>query len=136
MRLTAVDILQTSAMDCGPAALASLLASLGRPIDLAKLREACQTDLDGTSIDVMEQVATQHGLTATQQMLPADRLPQNLPALAVVRLPDGAPHFVTIWRSLGRWLQVMDPAWGNYWPHSSRFLPTLLHHSLPVPTTD
>ncbi|MBC2835013.1 ATP-binding cassette domain-containing protein [Paragemmobacter straminiformis] len=136
MRLTAVDVLQTSAMDCGPAAVASLLASSGRPIDLSRLREACQTDLDGTSIDIMEQVLTDHGLPAKQRMVPADRLADHLPALVVVRLPDGAPHFVVVWRRIGPFVQVMDPARGGSWQRLSLFRARLLCHTHRVAAAD
>lgn len=132
-RFTAVEILQTSAMDCGPAAAASLLASLGRPVDLAALREACQTDLDGTSIDVIEAVLAREGLEVAQKMLPAERLGDALPALVVVRLPDGAPHFVVAWRRIGPFVQVMDPARGGRWLRMAALEPQLLRHSQPVP---
>lgn len=136
MRLTAVDVLQTSAMDCGPAAVASLLASAGRPIDLSGLRAACQTDLDGTSIDTMEQVLTAHGLPAVQRMVPVDRLTDHLPALLVVRLPDGAPHFVIVWRRLGPFVQIMDPARGGSWQRLTTFRARVLKHSHRVSATD
>ena len=44
-------------MDCGPAALKSLLEGFGIPVSYGRLREACQIDLDGTSIDDLEEVA-------------------------------------------------------------------------------
>ena len=77
-------------MDCGPAALKCLLEGFGIPVSYGRLREACQTELDGTSIDTLEVVAGQLGLSAEQVMLPADHLllpeAQSLPAIAVVRL--------------------------------------------------
>lgn len=136
MRLTAVEVLQTSAMDCGPAAVASLLASSGRPIDLSLLRTACQTDLDGTSIDTMEQVLTDHGLPAVQRMVPVDRLADHLPALVVLRLPDGAPHFVVVWRRIGPFVQIMDPARGGAWQRLSHLRARLLRHSHRIPAAD
>nr|QKW93674.1 ABC transporter permease [Vitiosangium cumulatum] len=90
-RLLAPEVIQTSAMDCGPAALKCLLEGFGIPVSYDRLREACQTDVDGTSIDTLEEVAVQLGLEAEQVMLPPDHLllPEAaaLPALLVVRLP-------------------------------------------------
>ena len=97
-RLLVPEVVQTSAMDCGPAALKCLLEGFGIAVSYGRLREACQTDVDGTSIDTLEEVAVQLGLEAEQVMLPVDHvlLPeaQALPAIAIVRLPSGVTHFV------------------------------------------
>ena len=45
------EVVQTSAMDCGPAALKAILEGFGIPVSYGRLREACQTDVDGTSIN-------------------------------------------------------------------------------------
>ena len=63
-RLLVPEVVQTSAMDCGPAVLKCLLEGFGIPVSYGRLREACQTDVDGTSIDVLEDVAGQLGLVA------------------------------------------------------------------------
>lgn len=60
------EVVQTSAMDCGPAALKALLEGFGLPIDYGRLREACQTDVDGASIDTVEDVALRLGLACRQ----------------------------------------------------------------------
>ena len=132
-RLLVPEVVQTSAMDCGPAALKCLLEGFGIPVSYGRLREACQTGVDGTSIDTLEEVAVQLGLEAEQIMVPVDHvlLPeaQTLPALVVVRLPDGKTHFVVAWRRHGRFVQVMDPATGRRWPTCRQFL----HHSTSTP---
>ncbi len=136
-RRLAPEVVQTSAMDCGPACLSSLLEGHGIRASYGRLREACQTDLDGTSIDTLEEAAVTLGLDAEQIMLPADHLllpaAAALPALVVVRQPSGLTHFVIVWRRHGRWLQVMDPATGRRWPTARRFLSELYIHQLPVP---
>src|SRR5919204_4333868 len=90
-RFLAPEVVQTSNMDCGPATLKCLLEGFGISASYGRLREACQTDVDGTSIDTMEEVAVQLGLEAEQVMLPVDHvlLPeaQALPALVVIRQP-------------------------------------------------
>ena len=55
--LLAPEVIQTSAMDCGPASLKCLLEGFGIRVSYGRLREACQTDVDGTSIDTLEEVA-------------------------------------------------------------------------------
>ena len=99
-------------MDCGPASLRCLLSGFGIPLSYGRLREACQTDIDGTSIDAIEETAVLLGLDAEQIMLPADHmlLPEAdaLPAVVVVRQPNGNTHFVVAWRRFGPFIQVMD----------------------------
>jgi len=135
-RLFAPEVVQSSAMDCGPAALKCLLDGFGVPVSYDRLREACQTDLDGTSINTLENVAFRLGLEAEQVMLPLDHvfLPeaQALPALLVVSNPMGVTHFVVVWRRLGPWLQVMDPATGRRWTTVRELFGEMYVHAMPV----
>ena len=73
-RFLAPEVVQTSAMDCGPAALKSILEGFNIPVSYGRLREACQTDVDGTSINTIEDLAVQLGLRAEQIMIPPDHL--------------------------------------------------------------
>ena len=71
-------------MDCGPATLKCLLEGFRIPISYGRLREACQTDVDGTSIDTLEAIAPQLGVAAEQVLIPgpvpgARRARVNLP---------------------------------------------------------
>jgi hypothetical protein len=61
-------------MDCGPASLKCLLEGFGVRVSYGRLREACQTDVDGTSIDTLEEIAVALGLDAEQTMIPVDHL--------------------------------------------------------------
>jgi ATP-binding cassette subfamily B protein len=139
-RLVVPEVVQTSAMDCGPAALKCLLEGFGIPVSYGRLREACQTDVDGTCIDTLEEVAGQLGLDAQQVMVPVDHvlLPEasTLPAIAMVRLPHGDTHFIVLWRRHGRVVQVMDPAIGRRWPTGAQLLNELYVHTFAVPTAD
>jgi ATP-binding cassette subfamily B protein len=130
------EVVQTSAMDCGPATLKCLLEGFGISASYGRLREACQTDVDGTSIDTLEEVAVQLGLEAEQIVVPLDHVllgeAQALPAIAVVCLPSGATHFVIIWGHAGRLVQVMDPATGRRRPTIRQFLDELYIHQLAV----
>jgi ABC-type bacteriocin/lantibiotic exporter with double-glycine peptidase domain len=136
-RLLIPEVVQTSMMDCGPAALKALLEGWGISISYGRLREACQTNVDGTSIDTLEEIGTQLGLTTEQIMLPVDHVllsaSHALPAIIVVRHPSGVTHFLVVWRKHGRLLQLMDPATGRRWVTRQRFLDDLYVHKLPVP---
>src|SRR5437870_1695041 len=139
-RLLAPEVVQTSAMDCGPASLKCLLEGFGVPVSYGRLREACQTDVDGTSIDAMEEIAIQLGLEAEQIVLPADFLlleeAQALPGIVVVRNPNGVTHFVVAWRRHGRFVQVMDPAIGRRWMPIEDFRSQVYIHTMAVKSAD
>jgi ATP-binding cassette subfamily B protein len=133
----APELVQASPMDCGPAALFALARGFGLRVSYARLREACQTDVDGTSIDALERVARELGLDALQRLAPPDHVAHarasTLPAIAVTRLPNGAAHFVLVWRRVGRWLQVMDPASGRRWVELEAFRRSLYVHGVDLP---
>jgi ATP-binding cassette subfamily B protein len=124
-------------MDCGPASLKCLLEGFGIPVSYGRLREACQTDVDGTSINSLEAVAVQLGLEAEQVMLPVDHLllpeAQALPAILVVRQANDLTHFVILWSRHGRFVQVMDPAVGRRWLTTKQLLQALYVHVDSVP---
>src|SRR5262249_39184193 len=131
------EVVQTSAMDCGPAVLQCLLEGFGIPVHYGRLREACQTDVDGTSINVLEEVTNLLGLSAEQVMLPADHLilaeGEALPAILVVQLPNGFTHFVLVWRRHGPFVQVMDPSVGRRWLRCDRLLEETYVHTQRLP---
>ncbi len=134
------EVVQTSAMDCGPAALKCVLEGHGIAASYGRLREACQTSVDGTSIDVIEAVACQLGLVAEQALIPADFLldrdSTSLPAIVVTALPGGLTHFVVVWRRLGPWFLVMDPADGRHWVREADLRQRLYDHRMVVDAAD
>ena len=134
------EIVQTSAMDCGPAVLKCLLEGFRIPVHFERLREACQTDIDGTSINALEAVAGQMGLAAEQMMVPEDHLilpgAASIPAVVVVILPSGMTHFVLLWRLHGGWMQIMDPAVGRRWVRSRQFLHDVYRHQHAIAAED
>ena len=139
-RFLAPEVVQTSAMDCGPASLKCVLEGHGIGVSYARLRDVCQTDVDGTSIDTIETVANQLGLAAEQIVIPADHLllPEAaaLPAVVVVRLSDRLTHFVVVWRRLGNRVQVMDPAGGRRWMPGEQLMRELYLHRMTVAAAD
>lgn len=133
-RWLAKEVVQTSAMDCGPASLKCLLEGFGIRASYGRLREACQTDVDGTSIDKVEEAAVALGLDAEQVMVSTDHFtPDLFPALIVTRLPNGATHFLVVWRTIGPFLQLMDPSIGRRWVTARQFLDEVYVHTMGVP---
>ena len=136
-RFIVPEVIQSSSMDCGPAALKALLAGYGIDASYGRLREACQTDLDGTSIDTLEELAVDLGLEAEQVMVPLDHLlipeSRTLPAIIVTRHPNGSTHFVVLWRRHGAFLQVMDPSSGRRWVRAKEFLADTFVYTFEVP---
>ena len=139
-RLFAMEVVQTSTMDCGPASLKSFLDGFGINVSYGRLREACQTSLDGTSIDTIEEVAIELGLAAEQVMIPVDHLmlpeAEAIPSIVVVRLPSGAPHFVVLWRRFGPFVQLMDPATGSRFTTCQSVLEELYVHTSLISVAD
>ncbi|HEY0479746.1 MAG TPA: ATP-binding cassette domain-containing protein [Kofleriaceae bacterium] len=138
-RIFVPEVVQTSMMDCGPAALQSLVAGFGMPVNYGRLREACQTSVDGTSITTMDEIANFIGLDTEEMMLPLDHLllpeARALPAIVVVKTPNGNNHFVVVWSVSGRWIQVMDPAEGRHWMPRSVLFDRLYIHQTNVPAS-
>ena len=138
-RLLIPEVIQASNMDCGPASLKCFLQGFGIDVSYERLRDACQTDVDGTLINTLEELARELGLEAAQIMLPVDHLLTRasaaLPAIAVVRLPNGNNHFVVVWNRVGRFLQIMNPAAGRVWKGVADFGRELYIHTATIPAT-
>jgi ABC-type bacteriocin/lantibiotic exporter with double-glycine peptidase domain len=136
-RLLIPEVVQTSAIDCGPACLNALLSGYGRYVSYGRLREACQTSVDGTSVDSIESLASQLGLEAEQIVIPNDHIALSeaaaLPAIVIVRLPTGLTHFVVVWRRHRDRLQLMDPATGRRWTPIEEFANELYAHEMAAP---
>lgn len=132
------EVIQTSMMDCGPASLMALMQGFGVHVSFGRLREACQTTVDGTSITTMDEVANLLGLETEEVMVPADYLlvpeSRSLPAIAVVHNEIGASHFIVVWSVAGPWVQIMDPAHGRRWISRKALEEQLYEHSDLVPT--
>jgi ABC-type bacteriocin/lantibiotic exporter with double-glycine peptidase domain len=132
------EVVQTSATDCGPASMKSVFAGMGLTLDYRALREACQTDVDGTSIDTLEELGKQVGLDAEQIMVPLDHVfldeARALPAIIVTLTPGGRPHFVVLWNRIGPFVQVMDPATGRHWTTIPALASRLYQHTTAAPS--
>lgn len=136
-RFLVPEVVQVSAMDCGPATLKCLLEGYGIRANYGRLREACQTDVDGSSIETLEEIAQRVGIPAAQVMLPTDHLllpgQDLLPAIVTTRSASRETHFVILWSVHGPFVQLMDPARGRCWVHRERFLRDLFMGEVRVP---
>jgi ABC-type bacteriocin/lantibiotic exporter with double-glycine peptidase domain len=127
----AKEVVQTSNMDCGVAGLKCILDSFDIQSNYEYLRDACKTDVNGTSIDRMEDVLNDIGFDCYQVVVPKEHVGFSannlLPAIAVVNIGQNITHFVVIWRQVGPWLQIVDPAQGRYWIRAKHFINNQLY---------
>jgi ABC-type bacteriocin/lantibiotic exporter with double-glycine peptidase domain len=134
-RVLVPEVMQTSLMDCGPAALKAVLEGFGIAVDYDALRERCETDVDGTSIDALAELGAELGLTSHEVLVARDSflLPEArcLPAIVVTRSGGGPLHFIVVWSTWGPFVQIMDPGSGRRWLRKQRFLEML--PELPIP---
>ena len=139
-RFLVPEVVQSSGMDCGPAALKAFVEGHGVSVSYGRLREACQTDVDGTAIETLEAIANELGVAVEQVMLPKDLVlleeAEALPCIAVMRLPNGNTHFAVIWSVVAGIVQMMDPATGRRWVTRSQLVHELFEHNLPVRAGD
>ncbi len=130
------EVLQASLMDCGPAALKAVLQGFGVEVHYEWLRDRCQTDVDGTSIDALAALGQELGLATAEVVVPHDSflLPEAdcLPAIVVKRGAGDALHFLVVWRRLGPFVQILDPGSGRRWVHGERFMEDMPHFPIPI----
>ncbi len=133
------EVVQTSLMDCGPAALKCVLEGFGIAVPYATIRERCLTDVDGTSIDALAALGGELGLEAHEVLVARDSflLPEAdcLPAIVVTRTGAGALHFIVVWSVLGPFVQIMDPSSGRAWVRKSGLLERMADVELPMADT-
>ncbi len=130
------EVLQASLMDCGPAALKAVLQGFGVEVHYEWLRDRCQTDVDGTSLDALAALGQELGLATAEVVVPHDSflLPEAdcLPAIVVKRGAGDALHFLVVWRRLGPFVQILDPGSGRRWVRSARFMEDMPHFPIPI----
>ncbi|MFO0742355.1 MAG: ATP-binding cassette domain-containing protein [Labilithrix sp.] len=136
----APEVVQISSMDCGVAAMSCFLNGVGLQVSYERLREACHTDVDGTSIDALEDLGNQLGVDCIQHLLQPESIlleaSKRLPAIAVTSGLADYAHYVVLWRRVGKYWNVMDPAHGRRWMHEDRLLTALKSHTQVFPPED
>ncbi len=80
------------------------------------------------------------GVPVEQVLLPKDLVfleeARPLPAIAVLRLPNGSAHFAVVWSVRFGVAQVMDPAHGRRWLSREKLREELYEHVMSVPARD
>ena len=108
-------VCQYDQLDCGPAALLTVLRFFRGDTTLVHARQICQTDLHGTTMLDMVNAAKEmgfvaHGASGTF----AELAREKMPCIAHVVLPEGLNHFLVIYKIKGSRLYVGDPGKGRY----------------------
>ena len=120
----APEVVQTSAMDCGPAALKCLLEGFGIPASYAAPagsvsdRRRRHLDQHASSRSRWRSGSTP-SRSCCRPITCCSRRRARFPALLVVRR-DNMTHFLVAWRRHGPFVQVMDPAKGRRWLRARR----------------
>ncbi|MFI1195226.1 peptidase domain-containing ABC transporter [Micromonospora sp. NPDC020750] len=108
-------VLQVTATDCGPSALAMLLAASGRAVPVSHLRARLDVGRDGLSLRDLRDAAQEFGLRCRAIALPALR--EDATRLRELALPLVAhwngDHYVVVQRIGRRGIEVVDPAVGR-----------------------
>jgi len=117
LRLTKYQLVrQYDRLDCGPAALLSVLRFYGGDAGLAQIRAWCNTDRNGTTLLDMAAAGRRLGFHARGVCGSFDDLRrQPLPCIAHVVLADGWNHFLVIYTIAKERLYVGDPAKGRFY---------------------
>lgn len=107
-------IRQHDASDCGVACLSSIARFHGRAASMARVRQYANTDRAGTSLLGLRQAAERLGYSAKGvRATPEALVRAPVPAIAHLRLVDGAQHYVVVERADERRVWIMDPAHGE-----------------------
>ena len=113
-------VMQVHAWDCGPAALANLLALLRHPVPTTNvLAQLAGTTAEGTSLEQL--VLAAHHVGVPLRLLITDPARAPLPTPPYVAWIERR-HFVLVaGRQIGDTLTVVDPALGRYRVSASAF---------------
>ncbi|HOY45882.1 MAG TPA: cysteine peptidase family C39 domain-containing protein, partial [bacterium] len=105
---------QYDQLDCGPAALLSVLRFYRGDTTLVHARQLCRTDIQGTTMLDMVRAARAMGFKAQGARGSFEQLAkEKLPCIAHVILPDGMSHFLVIYKIEGERLLAGDPGKGR-----------------------
>lgn len=103
-------VTQRDATDCGAACLASVAASYGYMLPIARIRQYASTDVLGTNVLGLVEAATTLGFTAKGVRGTAESLGRiPTPSIAHMVVREGLHHFVVLCRVSRRRVVVMDP---------------------------
>ena len=107
-------IKQHDITDCGAACLASIAAHHKLKVPIARIRQYASTDKKGTNVLGMIEAAAKLGFSAKGVKGPFDSLFKiPTPAIAHVIVKEVLHHFVVIYSTTDKYIEVMDPGDGQ-----------------------
>lgn len=105
--------MQSSEIDCGPAALLTVLRHYGSNAALGDLQLKYVSDPRGATLRDLSRAAADHGFDALAARGTLEDLAKEpMPCVAHVINGAGQPHFVAIF-SIGKKVHIGDPAFGS-----------------------
>ena len=114
-----IKIKQRDITDCGAACLTSIAAHYDLRLPVARVRQLASTDKKGTNVLGMIQAAEKLGFQAKGvkgDFESLSKIPK--PAIAHVVIKEILQHYVVIYKSTNRYIEVMDPGDGQLHQHS------------------
>lgn len=109
-----IKVKQRDITDCGAACLASVAANYKLALPVARIRQLASTDKKGTNVLGMVEAAEKLGFEAKGVKGVFDslfKIPK--PAIAHIVVKEVLHHFVVIYKTTSKYIEVMDPADGQ-----------------------
>lgn len=109
-----IKVKQRDITDCGAACLASVAANYHLKLPVARIRQLASTDKKGTNVLGMVEAAEKLGFEAKGVKGSFDslfKIPK--PAIAHVVIKEVLYHYVVIYKTTDKYIEVMDPADGQ-----------------------
>ena len=115
---------QYDQIDCGPAALLSVLKFWGGDSSLVHVRELANTDAQGSNMLGLVNAAKELGFEAVGASGDyEDLMKETMPCIAHVILENQLQHFVVIYKIDTKYVLIGDPAKGVYKLSKEKFIP-------------
>lgn len=109
-----IKIKQRDVTDCGAACLASIAAFHNLKLPVARIRQFASTDKKGTNVLGLIEAATKLGFDAKGVRGEFDslfKIPK--PSIAHIIVKDVLQHYVVIYKTTTKYIEVMDPGDGS-----------------------
>jgi ATP-binding cassette, subfamily C, bacteriocin exporter len=109
-----IKVKQRDITDCGAACLASIAANYELKLPVSRIRQLASTDKKGTNVLGLIEAATKLGFDAKGVRGEFDslfKIPK--PAIAHVIIKEVLHHYVVIYTTTTKYIEVMDPADGQ-----------------------